>query len=95
MHEDEGKEMQIITENDIDETAAKAYLTAGNDIELLPEVPDNLTVIAAAEILSVSEPTIIRMLEDGQIQLKKSAILAYLDHNYLANRPLNLPQNTP
>jgi hypothetical protein len=87
--------MQIITENDIDETAAKAYLTAGNDIELLPEVPDNLTVIAAAEILSVSEPTIIRMLEDGQIQLKKSAILAYLDHNYLANRPLNLPQNTP
>lgn len=87
--------MQIITENDIDETAAKAYLTAGNDIELLPEVPDNLTVIATAEILSVSEPTIIRMLEDGQIQLKKSAILAYLDHNYLANRPLNLPQNTP
>ena len=87
--------MQIITENDIDETAAKAYLTAGNDIELLPEVPDNLTVIAAAEILSVSEPTIIRMLEDGQIQLKKSAILTYLDHNYLANRPLNLPQNTP
>ena len=87
--------MQIITENDIDETAAKAYLTAGNDVELLPEVPDNLTVIAAAEILSVSEPTIIRMLEDGQIQLKKSAILAYLDHNYLANRPLNLPQNTP
>jgi hypothetical protein len=87
--------MQIITENDIDETAAKAYLTAGNDIELLPEVPDNLTVIAAAEILSVSEPTIIRMLEDGQIQLKKSAILAYLDHNYLANRPLNLTQNTP
>ena len=87
--------MQIITENDIDETAAKAYLTAGNDIELLPEVPDNLTVIAAAEILSVSEPTIIRMLEDGQIQLKKSALLAYLDHNYLANRPLNLPQNTP
>lgn len=87
--------MQIITENDIDETAAKAYLTAGNDIELLPEVPDNLTVIAAAEILSVSEPTIIRMLEDGQIQLKKSAILAYLEHNYLANRPLNLPQNTP
>ena len=87
--------MQIITENDIDEAAAKAYLTAGSDIELLPEVPDNLTVIAAAEILSVSEPTIIRMLEDGQIQLKKSAILAYLDHNYLANRPLNLPQNTP
>lgn len=87
--------MQIITKNDIDETAAKAYLTAGNDIELLPEVPDNLTVIAAAEILSVSEPTIIRMLEDDQIQLKKSAILAYLDHNYLANRPLNLPQNTP
>ena len=87
--------MQIITENDIDEAAAKAYLTAGNDIELLPEVPDNLTVIAAAEILSVSEPTIVRMLEDGQIQLKKSAILAYLDHNYLANRPLNLPQNTP
>ncbi len=87
--------MNIITETDIDEAAAKAYLTAENDIELLPEVPDNLTVIAAAEILSVSEPTIIRMLEDGQIQLKKSAILAYLDHNYLANRPLNLTQNTP
>ena len=31
--------MQIITENDIDEAAAKAYLTAGSDIELLPEVP--------------------------------------------------------
>ena len=87
--------MNIITETDIDEAAAKAYLTAENGIELLPEVPDNLTVIAAAEILSVSEPTIIRMLEDGQIQLRKSAILAYLDHNYLANRPLNLPQNTP
>lgn len=87
--------MQIITENNIDEAAAKAYLTDGNDIELLPEVPDNLTVIAAAEILLVSEPTIVRMLEDGQIQLKKSAVLAYLDHNYLANRPLNLTQNTP
>lgn len=87
--------MNIITETDIDEAAAKTYLTAENDIELLPEVPDDLPVIAAAEILSVSEPTIIRMLEDGQIQLKKSAILAYLDHNYLANRPLNLTQNTP
>lgn len=87
--------MQIITENNIDENAAKAYITAENDLELLPGIPENLTIIAAAEILSVSEPTISRMLEDGQIQLKKSAILAYLDHNYLANRPLNLPQNTP
>ena len=90
-----GKEMQIITENNIDENAAKAYITAENELELLPGIPENLTIIAAAEILSVSEPTISRMLEDGQIQLKKSAILAYLDHNYLANRPLNLPQNTP
>ncbi len=87
--------MQIITENNIDENAAKAYITAEKDIELLPGIPENLTVIAAAGILSVSEPTISRMLEDGQIQLKKSAILAYLNRNYLANRPLNLPQNTP
>lgn len=87
--------MPIITETDIDETAAKTYFTAENDLNLLPEIPENLTIIAVAKILSVSEPTITRMLEDGQIQLKKSAILAYLDHNYLANRPLNLPQNTP
>ena len=87
--------MQIITENNIDETAAKAYITAEKDLELLPGIPENLTVLAAVEILSVSEPTITRMLEEGQIQLKKSAILAYLDHNYLANRPLNLPQNIP
>lgn len=87
--------MQIITENDIDETAAKAYISAENDLELLPGIPENLTIIAVAKILSVSEPTITRMLEDGQIQLKKSAILAYLEHNYLANRPLNLTQNTP
>ncbi len=87
--------MNIITENDIDEPAAKAFITAEEDLELLPGIPKKITVIAAAEILSVSVPTISRMLEDGQIQLKKSAILAYLDHNYLANRPLNLPQNTP
>ena len=44
--------MQIITENNIDETAAKAYITAEKDLELLPGIPENLTVIAAAEILS-------------------------------------------
>lgn len=87
--------MQIITENDIDERAAEDYITAENDLELLPEIPEKLTILTAAEILSVSEPTITRMLEDGEIQLKKSAILAYLARNYLVNRPLNLPQIDP
>ncbi len=89
------KRMQIISEIDIDETSARAHISTERDIELLPAVPEKLTVSDAAGVLSVSEPTIIRMIDEGQIQLEKSAILDYIEQNYLANRPLNLTQNAP
>ena len=53
--------MPIITENNIDEEEAKEWLSVKNTIDLLPGVPENLTVKDAAEILAVSELTIIRI----------------------------------
>ncbi len=87
--------MPIITENNIDEEEAKEWLSAKNTIDLLPGVPEKLSVVTTAEILSISEPTVARMVDDGQIQLNKPSLLAYINKNYLANRPLNLVQNTP
>ncbi len=87
--------MDIITENDIDEIAARDYLAANRGVELFPRIPENLTVSTAAKLLHVSEPTIERMVADGQIALTKTAITAYIERNYLANRPINLTQNTP
>ena len=87
--------MDIITENDIDEIAARDYLAANRGVELFPRIPDDLTVSVAAKLLHVSEPTIERMVADGQITLTKAAITTYIEKNYLANRPINLTQNTP
>lgn len=87
--------MDIITENDIDEIAARDYLAANRGVELFPRIPESLTVSTAAKLLYVSEPTIERMVADGQITLTKAAITTYIEQNYLANRPINLTQNTP
>ena len=87
--------MDIITENDIDEIAARDYLAANRGVELFPRIPDDLTISTAAKLLHVSEPTIERMVADGQITLTKAAITTYIEKNYLANRPINLTQNTP
>ncbi|MEE3313081.1 MAG: hypothetical protein VZR56_02865 [Treponema sp.] len=87
--------MPIITDNNIDEEEAEEWLSAKNTIDFLPGIPENLTVKDAAGILAVSELTIIRMVEDHQIQLNKQSILDYINQNYLVNRPLNLTQNSP
>lgn len=85
-----------ITDREIDEITAKNFLnTALNSAELLPNIPENLTKNIAALVLNVSEPTIDRMLQEGQIQLKKSSIIAYISQQTLANRPLNLTKNRP
>ena len=87
--------MSIITENDIDEELAKEFLsTTYYDIDLLPGTPENLTVNQAASILNISEPTIERMVQDGQLELTKSFVMAYINNNYLADKPLNLEQKT-
>lgn len=87
--------MNIITDNSIDEDEAKKFLKAENGLDLLPGIPMEFGISEAAEILSVSEPTIVRMLNDGQIQLNKTAIQNYISQNYLVNRPIPLSQNTP
>ena len=88
--------MNIIRDNDIDEDLAREFLQSPyNELELLPGIPERLTVLEAASVLSVSEPTIQRMLEDNQIKLSKTSILAYITQNFSANRPLNLSQIAP
>ena len=88
-------ESPIITENDIDETAANNYINPEISLDLLPKLPEKLTVLDAASVLSVSVPTIDRMVKDGQLKLTKSAILSYLKANFLVKRPINLPQISP
>ena len=86
----------IITDNEIDETLAVDYFRASyGAIDLLPCTPETLTETQAACILKVSEPTIRRMLQDGQIELQKQAILDYINKKMIVNRPLNLNQNKP
>ena len=86
----------IITDNEIDETLAADYFRASyGAIDLLPCIPEILTETQAAYILKVSEPTIRRMVQDGQIELQKQAILDYINKKMIVNRPLNLNQNKP
>ena len=89
--------MKIINnDNEIDEPEAHKYLAFSyDDIDLLPNIPENLSKSIAATILNVSAPTIERMVQDGQIILKKHQILEYLQGKTLVNRPLNLTENSP
>ncbi|MBR4464849.1 MAG: hypothetical protein IKS40_09575 [Treponema sp.] len=83
--------MNIISDNDFDEDAARDFLMASYDgVDLLPGMPEELTENLAAIILKVSEPTIKRMVQERQIVLKKSAILTYIKQKMMVNRPLNL-----
>ena len=93
-HKYREEKVNIINDKDIDEIAARDYLAANRGVELFPRIPENITVYIAAKLLHVSEPTIERMVADGQITLTKAAITAYIERNYLANRPINLTQNT-
>lgn len=87
---------QIITDNEIDEELAEDWLKAAyGAIDLLPLTPEKLSEPMAAFVLKVSEPTIRRMVQDGQIKLEKQAILNYINQKMLVNRPLNLTENTP
>ena len=88
-------ETPIITETDIDEAATNDYINSEFSLDLLPKLPEKLTVLDAASVLSVSVPTIDRMVKDGQLKLTKSAILSYLKANFLVNRPINLTQISP
>ncbi len=88
-------ESPIITENEIDETAANNYINQEFSLDLLPKLPEKLTVLVAASVLSVSVPTIDRMVKDGQLKLTKSAVLSYLKANFLVKRPINLTQISP
>ncbi|MBQ8708941.1 MAG: hypothetical protein IJ523_12730 [Succinivibrionaceae bacterium] len=90
------KKEPIITEDFIDEEQAKAYLiTAENDLELLPCIPSEPGLSDAAAALGVSEPTVQRMLQDGQIKLQKRAILDYIMQKMLVNRPVKLAEPSP
>ena len=86
---------QNLTADNIDPATAKAYFETEKDIDYLPGIPEKLTVVDAAFLLAVSEPTIIRMVADNQITLSKSSVLAYINRNYKHLKPLNLPQITP
>lgn len=78
------KSSEIITEENIDEIAAKDFLKASYDgIDLFPCMPETLTETLAATMLNVSEPTIQRVetalqdylksLPKGSLSNKKSA----------------------
>lgn len=78
------KSSEIITEENIDEIAAKDFLKASYDgIDLFPCMPETLTETLAATMLNVSEPTIQRVenafqdylksLPKGSLNNKKSA----------------------
>lgn len=84
----------IVTASDIDTEAAEEFLqNPYKGIDLLPGIPEQMTVSIAAALLDVSEPTIKRMIEDKQITLRKSSILAYIQDKMLVNRPLKLEKN--
>lgn len=80
---------RIIQENYIDEQQARTFL---NDfyrgIDLLPSVPEKLTREQAAAVLSVSLPTVDRMLSAKSIALTKQSILTYVMKNMVANSPV-------
>ncbi|MBR6153561.1 MAG: hypothetical protein IKQ43_03905 [Treponema sp.] len=85
----------IINENEIDESAARAYLDTEDDIDFFPGAREKLTAVDAAFLLSVSVPTITRMVEDKQICLTKESIKDYIKQNYKHLKPINLTQITP
>ncbi|WP_147612649.1 helix-turn-helix domain-containing protein [Treponema pectinovorum] len=91
MAQKEGKNMQnsIIQENYIDEEAAKQYLNdCYKDVDLLPNVPEKLTVQTMAAVLNISEPTVSRMITAQEINPFKKDVLNYILKNMLVNHPI-------
>lgn len=91
MAQKEGKNMQnsIIQENYIDEEAAKQYLNdCYKDVDLLPNVPEKLTVQTMAAVLNISEPTVSRMITAQEIKPFKKDVLNYILKNMLVNHPI-------
>lgn len=81
--------MPIIQDNEIDVDAARAFLSASYaGIDLLPNVPVQMTRTVAAEVLGVSLPTVDRMLASGQIRLTRQSVQTYILDNLLANFPV-------
>ena len=81
---------QIIQDNDIDEEAARDFLSnCYGNCNLLPNVPVKITAQIAAAVLNVSMPTIDRMLQDNQLSLTKEKLQAYIFDNMLCNRPVS------
>lgn len=81
--------MDIIQDSYIDEEEAKNFLqNLYEGIDLLPGVPEKLTVQDAAAVLNVSIPTIDRMVQDGQLKLTKKNIIQTVMNNFLSEKPV-------
>ena len=81
----------IITDSEFDEEAAKKFLFDNyKGIDLLPGIPEKLTENDAAFVLNVSQQTVERLCEDGEIQLSKKSILNYIFRHFLYLAPLDL-----
>lgn len=79
--------MDIIQDSYIDEEEAKNFLqNLYEGIDLLPGVPEKLTVQDAAAVLNVSIPTIDRMVQDGQLKLTKKNIIQTVMNNFLSEQ---------
>lgn len=79
--------MDIIQDSYIDEEEAKNFLqNLYEGIDLLPGVPEKLTVQDAAAVLNVSIPTIDRMVQDGQLKLTKKNIIQTVMNNFLSEK---------
>lgn len=79
--------MDIIQDSYIDEEEAKNFLqNLYEGIDLLPGVPEKLTVQDAAAVLNVSIPTIDRMVQDGQLKFTKKNIIQTVMNNFLSEK---------
>lgn len=86
--------MDIIQDNYIDEEEARNFLqNLYSGIELLPGVPEKPTTQEAAAVLSVSIPTVERMLSEGMLKLTKQNLIDLVMKNMLAEKPIEEEQN--
>lgn len=86
--------MDIIQDNYIDEEEAKNFLqNLYNGIELLPGVPEKLTIQEAAAVLNVSIPTVERMISEGMLKLTKKNLIDLVMTNMLSEKPIEEEQN--
>lgn len=87
-----------------DPEGCRAFLRGGYSFDLLPSLPDVLTIKTAAEALCVAPETMQRIAAEYKLPLvknglypgiKKADFLSLIFENFVVFRPLDLPENAP